>query len=161
MKKKLHYTVVVEVDDSGACLPGDIGEGIQAGIDKMISEGLFTRDADETTLIERVTTCFSHSEDEHGSITPEIHRTLFASTANITAETNELMLSGQSIGLPYDDVDYGYLVRVPDPGEDDEADAALRLDIGALVEAARSQRCKYLRLDRDADPIEGLPTYEW
>lgn len=33
-------------------------------------------------------------------------------------------------------------------------------DVKAIVEYARSQRCDYVVLDRDADAVDDLPTYE-
>jgi hypothetical protein len=34
-------------------------------------------------------------------------------------------------------------------------------DLLAVIDFARSQGCEWIMFDRDADPIPGLPTYDW
>jgi hypothetical protein len=159
--KTLHYTVAVEVDDHGQCLPGDIGEGIAHGISQVIDAGCLTRSEDVSTLVHRVTACFSH-EEQSGSLSPEIHRVLFCSTAHLSAATNQRMLLGERIGPIYDDLAYGYLLRVPDDDEEASEDAnALADDIRALLAKARAETCRYIRLDCDAGLLDGLPVHDW
>lgn len=161
MKKKLHYTVVIEVDDHGDCNPAAIGEGIDIGIAKAIKDGMLLPMDDTSTIVERVTPCFSHEESTTGGFIPEIHRTLFASTAHLMAENNEAMLVNGDIGIIYDDVHYGYLIRVPTQGEDPESEETLSADLQSLIASARAHQCKYIRLDQDADVLPGVPTYSW
>jgi hypothetical protein len=165
MKKILHFTVTVAVDDNGQCLPRDIGEGIQHGIDHVMGAGCLTRTDDTSTIVRQIVTCYSHSEDEHGNLSPEIHRTLFCPTSHLMASTNEQMLIDASIGIIYNNVEFGYLIRVPETDEgggvDEDDQTTLSPDIAAIILAARSHCCKYVRLDQDATPLQGLPTYEW
>lgn len=34
-------------------------------------------------------------------------------------------------------------------------------DVIRLMQEARKRGCEYVLLDRDAEPLDGLPTYEW
>lgn len=160
MERTLHYTVAVEIDDNGACLPGDIGEGLQAGIDVMMNEGHMTGRNDTSTLVTGTTVCFSHAENVDGGLVPEIHRVLVMSTGHITFDTNARLLGEHDIGTLYDVLEYGYLIRVPD-GDDPEAEATMSEDIRAVIASARSHGCRYVRLDPDGATVDGLPLHEW
>lgn len=162
MKRKLHYTVTVEVDDNGDLIAGDIGEGIQQGIDHMMAAGCMTRSDNTSTIIENTTVCFSHSEVPPGCSTPEIHRVLFCSTGHLCEDTAAKMLLEESVGPFYYAIPYGYMIVVPGPdvADPNDPETGWPQDIQDLLTRARAERCAYLRLDQDASALDGLPTYE-
>lgn len=92
----------------------------------------------------------------------EIEQTLVLSTAHL----RESIATGDGDEPRMDSVasytgEYGWLVWAgmdPDDGEDGH-DAMQELR--NLLNFAMLNGCKYVRFDRDADTIEGFPTYEW
>lgn len=87
----------------------------------------------------------------------EIAKMLIASTAHVTdRERATLDENGYSRG------EYGWLIYTGEPGDSvlpefDELSPGLT----GVLEAARRTDCRYVLLDRDADELAGVPTYNW
>lgn len=89
----------------------------------------------------------------------EIERILVATTAHITREeARKLDLGNYSRGdtgwLIYVNHPSDYRSQIPEISQPSEGLA------GAIAQA-RALGCAYLLLDRDADALEGVPTYDW
>jgi len=52
-------------------------------------------------------------------------------------------------------IDYGFLLYAHDERPEDAPD-----DIWAICQAARRNGCDYVKLDSDAEPLEGLTLYD-
>lgn len=98
----------------------------------------------------------------------EIVSMLIAGTCNISESDNDkLTTKTDLVPLAYDKIEYGYLFWVPDDDgirEDLEGQlkkAGYSPGLHALLEKANELGCRYLYLDRDAEPVEGLPTFDW
>lgn len=86
---------------------------------------------------------------------------LDASTAHISAETNEYLetvAGSNQICLTVAACEYGYFISVPPESEYDES---VPDDLRNVLDFARDAGCFVLRLDADADKIDGLPTFNW
>lgn len=84
----------------------------------------------------------------------EIQQLLVASTAHVTAGEREILDSQGTYG------EYGWLLPVMSDLSVSNIDQPSAGLLGAL-KAARVYGCAYLLLDRDADPIDGVTTYDW
>lgn len=89
---------------------------------------------------------------------------LMGSTGNVTKETAEYLdraatNEGSPLGpVTYQKGPYGWFVyaRENEYGVDD-----VPKDLLAVLKKARENECEWIMLDRDEEPIEGLPVYEW
>jgi hypothetical protein len=87
----------------------------------------------------------------------EVHSILVASTAHVTArEAQSLTDHGYCRG------EIGWFFYVGQNGPPDLADLeSLSGGLGAVVRQAQERGCHYVLLDRDANPLSGIPTYDW
>ena len=112
-----------------------------------------------------------------------VYKTLDMSTSHVTAGDNDLLRDGMAIRTEHGGNDAyeslemdlptgyampyfgGWLIRVM--LEEDPDAPALLAEIGFsqaflnLLALCRVRGFGYLRLDRDGDTIEGLPTFDW
>ena len=89
-----------------------------------------------------------------------IESALVLSTAHITEQTSALLTSDAIDGLAvYPKGEYGFFVYVPEESSEDISDCPK--DLMACIEAAKERGCEWLMLDRDAETLEALPTYDW
>jgi len=86
----------------------------------------------------------------------EIGKILVATTAHVTwEEAQYLDANGYSRG------EYGWFLHV---GAEDHPVAGIEHPspgLAGIIETAQRAGCVYLLLDRDADAVEGVPTYDW
>lgn len=89
----------------------------------------------------------------------EIDRVLVCSTSHITAEDNQSLFDEETGLVVYEMGEYGWLIlaRPIDASEPRKHSDTLE----KLLAFTRKHRCDWLRLDRDANEIEGLETFEW
>ena len=95
---------------------------------------------------------------------PEIKKVLVISTGHLTREVNEVMERGGGIGIIYEDVDYGYIIRMPSDFEEWKEET--NLDdvpkcIMDIVSLTRSLGCDWCNLDCDGEKSPNLPFFEW
>jgi hypothetical protein len=91
---------------------------------------------------------------------PQIVRELVVSTAhmpNWVARAMDERNNREMVMLPYDCVEFGYLVWVCRP--EDSSDYPPELD--AVMAMARKHGCTWIRFDCDAAIEEDLPKWEW
>ncbi|MGG3471642.1 hypothetical protein ABES02_29765 [Neobacillus pocheonensis] len=95
---------------------------------------------------------------------------LTISTGHISEETNKLLLDhgpdDPLAMLPivfYQKSGYGFFIVVPDDPEDPDMYnmEGVPDDLRAVLVYARENLCSWVMLDRDADFIEDLPSYDW
>jgi hypothetical protein len=85
----------------------------------------------------------------------EMHSVLVASTAHVTVQEAQVLTErGYSRG------EYGWLLCVGLRGISvvPELEAASE-GLSGVIRQARARGCRYVLLDRDADPLNGVPTY--
>lgn len=80
------------------------------------------------------------------------------STGHICQRTADLLAMRRIKATVIDWMDYGWLFVV---NEDEQDDELLPVDLQTLYRWARQEGYAYLRLDQDADTVDGLPTYDW
>jgi len=94
----------------------------------------------------------------------EISKVLTLCTSHITKGDNDLMIAKPMAGpVVYYDFEYGWWIYVnknPQPVKN-FVGRGLSGALPTLLEFARAHDCQWIKLDRDADPIDALPTYEW
>jgi hypothetical protein len=102
----------------------------------------------------------------------EFHKTLILSTAHLTYEDSQQLDYLASTDDPeftspwmvWDHFGYGWWLRVPDSGEEENWQEATELFSSNLLQLmlfALGHDCDWLRLDADGLEVEGLPTFEW
>jgi hypothetical protein len=87
----------------------------------------------------------------------EIHTMLVVSTGHVTNEERHILDdNGYSRG------EYGWLLYVGNDANPvvEEIPSPSPGLVGA-IKTARNNGCTYLLLDRDAEPIDGIPVYQW
>ncbi|ADL36047.1 hypothetical protein bpr_II108 (plasmid) [Butyrivibrio proteoclasticus B316] len=91
----------------------------------------------------------------------EINKMLSLSTAHITKET-ESKLSEQSIYEVnvYEKSEYGYFIY-PNIELLDKRGWDIPEDLKKCIGLAKANNCNWIVFDRDVDPVDELPTYEW
>lgn len=94
-----------------------------------------------------------------------IRKYLDCSTAHIT-RNDDSILTGDCRDWPYERVDQGYWVWVPnEPHLADNAhsflDSGLSPFLWALILYARKNDCDWIKLDADGPRIHGLPEFDW
>lgn len=91
----------------------------------------------------------------------EIDRMLVCSTAHITPEDNQALFDETTDLVVYEMGEYGWLIMAR-PIDNMASDTLTHSDtLENLLAYARKLECDWLRLDCDADTIEGLPRFEW
>ena len=92
----------------------------------------------------------------------EVVKTLVVSTAH-TTEKDNLRLERESDLVHYELGEYGWLIYVNKQILDEYPDALKAYSYGfkQVVLLAQEKGCDYLRLDRDANTVDGLVTYNW
>ena len=86
---------------------------------------------------------------------------LDACTSHVSKETNDFLAGAageNSIGQTVAEYEYGYFVSVPPEAE---YDASVPYDLRSVLDYARAKGCALLRLDADANTVDGLPTFNW
>jgi hypothetical protein len=69
--------------------------------------------------------------------------------------------SWSDLYITYED-DYGVAFKVPCEGDWDPAVWNFwPVELQNIIEIARENGCDYIHFDADANPIEGLPVFEW
>ena len=99
----------------------------------------------------------------------ELEKVLTISTAHITEATSELLDANEARDtVSYTKDEYGWLVYVPEamaptPGNNEGEDPSENrpMDLHACMLFACKLGCTWLMLDRDAEQIDELTTYEW
>lgn len=89
----------------------------------------------------------------------EIDRTLVCSTSHLSEEDNQSLFDEETNLIVYSLDEYGYMILARPVESDEPREHSDNLE--SLLEFARKNDCDWLRLDRDAEQIEGLPTFEW
>lgn len=86
-----------------------------------------------------------------------VRKFLDVSTSNLTKATAQRFEDGEGWHQSMSG-EYGWLVYVPEEGNtrDDAPD-----DLKAVIAFAQQHACDYILFDRDADPVGGLPVYDW
>jgi hypothetical protein len=88
----------------------------------------------------------------------EIQKVLVLSTAHITEQTNNALLSGEVRNMVVTYAD-GYFIYAPASAVD--MDDNMPGELKFLLGYARGLGCDWLRLDCDADTREDLPSWDW
>lgn len=90
-----------------------------------------------------------------------VRKFLDASTAHLPQNICELLDSYDGV-IAYEHGEYGWLLWVPDDVDEHATDYLDIPDEVLVVQRfARNLDCDYVLLDRDADRVDGLPTWEW
>lgn len=89
-----------------------------------------------------------------------IESLLVVSTANIKESTATLLnLAAErptpDLPIVYAKDEYGWFIYITGNG------AAVPPELDALLAEAQRQRCEWLLLDRDADPLPRFPVFDW
>lgn len=89
----------------------------------------------------------------------EIQRVLTLSTAHLSQDVALAMDEEEPQDWIYDKLHWGYLVFVPEPG----VGFARKIPdcLSAAVQKAQEFGCTHVRFDRDAETLDGLPTFDW
>lgn len=82
-----------------------------------------------------------------------------ASTSNLPEKLARRMDDGGNVGVIYDRVSYGWLVRHW-PSRPEEW-RAVPIPMKRVIEAAEAKGCTMILFDCDATPVAGLPTWDW
>ena len=88
---------------------------------------------------------------------------LECSTAHISQCDSE-MLTGEAPKAPVlAEYEYGYFLFIPEEQdwEDEMSEVGYSTEIIELIKYAKKKGASILRLDRDAEIIEGLRTFSW
>lgn len=94
-----------------------------------------------------------------------IEKILTLSTAHVTADTaaqlddRQHQMLGIAPFICFQKDDYGWFVHVPTVPEV-TWHGQIPPDLNACMAMARAEGCTWLMFDCDADPVEGLPTYD-
>lgn len=88
-----------------------------------------------------------------------IYKYLEASTGNVTQDTMNKIEEGK-IGVQTMSGPYGAFIAVLDDA-DLQRSIVKETDLYPLFDLARAEWCDWIYLDRDADPIENLPFFDW
>lgn len=87
----------------------------------------------------------------------EVQKMLVLSTAHISRETALYLDNYQSIGYSKDE--YGWFIPITDV--DTQYRNGWPDDLWAIRKFAIAHGCSWIMLDRDADTIDGLETWDW
>jgi hypothetical protein len=63
--------------------------------------------------------------------------------------------------IVYPHGEYGWLIFVNEAKHDEELRAALPAEFTAILVQCEVEECEWLLLDRDAERIDDLPTFDW
>lgn len=94
----------------------------------------------------------------------EIRKLLVLSTSHVTKATADLLNSTDAAtewpgcGGPYGE--YGWMFYCSEENNG-EGDRHIPDELFAVMQFARANGCDNVLLDRDSDPVDGLPTWEW
>jgi hypothetical protein len=92
---------------------------------------------------------------------PNVRRYLDVSTAHVTPGDMKLLNERNPIIICYPYA-YGAWVHVYDVDiEQDLKDSGHSPAVWQLLQLARQHDCDWIKLDADADHVDGLPNYEW
>lgn len=90
----------------------------------------------------------------------EIDRVLVCTTGHLTA-SDASDLENEATGLVVHETgEYGWMIWA-DGQEEESYLEKTSSNLRKLIEFAREHECEWIRFDCDADPIDGLPTYDW
>jgi hypothetical protein len=100
---------------------------------------------------------------------PDIDLMLTCSTCHVTDDDNMALckFAREHAEAPdtsdhfVADMGYGYVVWVNSDGDFSEYNGELSDAFVALMEFAHRQGVQFLRLDRDAQELDGFPTFDW
>ena len=93
-----------------------------------------------------------------------IERVLTVSTAHISAETDEKLCNGDmdEAGMSvYEKGEFGWFLFVDPVVECFWYKEKIPEDLMSCIRLAQANHCEWLCLDRDAEILSELPTYEW
>lgn len=92
---------------------------------------------------------------------PGIAKVLTLSTAHVTETTAKKLAryaeTDSEMPVAYDLETYGWLVYTGDMSNE----TTWPDDLRTIVAFARNHSCLWIKLDRDGETVDGLPTYEW
>lgn len=95
----------------------------------------------------------------------EVVRMPVISTAHLTKEVAEILLKqgNDNPWVPCANWEYGHFLYLDDPEAREGEDEADITCLYAIRDWLREQGFtdSWVRLDCDAEPVEGLPTYDW
>lgn len=104
--------------------------------------------------------------EEWRKVAPEIERVLVLSTCHITSKVNELLRESLmrfgklvEVGLGYDNVEYGYLIRRVN--YDADTRSKMPRCLVAICDRAKSLGCGMVLLDCDGPEDATLRKYNW
>lgn len=89
-----------------------------------------------------------------------IRKFLDISTAHVSRATADKMDAGETVGVTYYKLSYGWLVYVSDPEHEDPTDP-IPEELARALTLARANNCDYIMFDADAERIHQLPEFEW
>lgn len=92
---------------------------------------------------------------------PRIRRMLDASTGNLTEDMFGALTEHPWLSVSR--TEHGALMWVPDDPEDSSrsCDPPVPPEVLAIQMFARGLGCDYVLFDADADPLPGLPSWDW
>ena len=93
-----------------------------------------------------------------------IERVLSISTAHISAETDEKLRNGDmdEAGMSvYEKGEFGWFIFVDHVVECFWYKDEIPEDLMRCIRLAQANHCEWLCLDRDAETVDNLPTYDW
>jgi hypothetical protein len=88
-----------------------------------------------------------------------VRKFLDVSTSNLSELTCATL--GSIEGVSADETRYGWLMHASNGAAQYAREHDWPAELLPIVELARSKGCEYILFDRDAEPIEGLPTFDW
>lgn len=98
----------------------------------------------------------------------DIAKLLTLSTAHIKEDTNTFLYCQCRNPKKHDIIiftkgEYGYFIYIDETVKEQalNGDDTLPEDLRACIKFATEKECEWLCLDRDAEPIDELPEYEW
>lgn len=91
----------------------------------------------------------------------EIDRTLVCSTSHLSPDDAQSLFNEETDLVVYSLDEYGYMILAR-PIDGYTGEARKHSDnLEKLLAFARKHRCDWLRLDRDANEIDGLQVFDW
>lgn len=91
-----------------------------------------------------------------------VFKYLDASTGNLPAEVFHAIQDGEHDKVILTRHNHGAWVWVPPDDGDEVHDVSQELPaLDAIYKVARSLDCRWINFDQDAEPLDGLPFFDW
>ena len=91
----------------------------------------------------------------------EISTMLTVGSCCITEKDSNLLECDEQPDLFLYPYTYGWFISIHEYCKDNLLKMGYSEDFCKLLDLAKSEGCKILQIDQDADPVEGLATFEW